>query len=273
MKDKKIIFFDLDGTLLNNDSKISEENKLEIKKIRNRNFLVSIATGRSLGMSINIINELSIDIPVVLANGNFIYDPIKKQIEVLSKPLSKKVKKFYLKYVIKNKVSFAWFSKEKDYFYSCVEKVSKDDLLELSATIDNLSHFNIRQIKKKLFEEDVFHMSIQAKNNVDNVIKYFNRLQNKKLCKITFASGSFIDADDINVNKFNGIKKIIQDLKINDINKVYCFGDSNNDIEMIKNIPNSIAMGNANNNVKEAAWKIIGSNNESSIAKFIKTLN
>ena len=272
MENKKIIFFDLDGTLLNSESKIIDENISEINKIKDKGFLVSIATGRSLGMSIDTIKQLSINVPVVLANGNFIYDPIKEQKEVLSKPLCKKVKKFYLKYVLKNKGSFAWFTKDNDYFYSPYIKEEKDELLGLSNTIENLSSLKFGDVKKKFFNEDVYHISIQIKKELEKTTEFFSKLQDKNLCKITISSGSFIDADDLGVNKFAGVKKILNDLNINDLNNVYCFGDSNNDIEMLKNIPNSIAMGNANNEVKKIASKIIGGNNEPSIAKYLKTI-
>ncbi|EGZ31051.1 Cof-type HAD-IIB family hydrolase [Malacoplasma iowae] len=272
MENKKIIFFDLDGTLLNSESQIIKENILEINKIRNKGFFVSIATGRSLGMTIDIVKQLSINVPVVLANGNFIYNPISNNTTILSKPLHKKVKKFYLKYVVKNKGSFAWFTKEKDYFYSSTAKKQKDELLDLSDKIENLSQLSFGEVKKKFFKDDVYHMSIQEKNNLEETRKVFYKLQEKNLCKITIASGSFIDADDLSVNKFAGLKKVLDDLKITDLNNVYCFGDSNNDIEMLKNIPNSIAMGNANEDVKKIASKTIGTNNEPSIANFLKTL-
>lgn len=167
MENKKIIFFDLDGTLLNSESKIIDENISEINKIKNKGFLVSIATGRSLGMSINTIKQLSINVPVVLANGNFIYNPIKEQKEVLSKPLCKKVKKFYLNYVLKNKVSFVWFTKDNDYFYSPYIKEEKDELLGLSNTIENLSSLKFGDVKKKFFNEDVYHISIQIKKELE----------------------------------------------------------------------------------------------------------
>ena len=68
------------------------------------------------------------------------------------------------------------------------------------------------------------------------------------------------------VNKASAILKIAE---ANGISKeeILCFGDAENDLSMMQQIPHSIAMGNAMNIVKEAAFDICDSNMEAGIAK------
>jgi HAD superfamily hydrolase (TIGR01484 family) len=44
---KALVFFDLDGTLLDTQSKISKENQQAIQALRQNNILPLIASGRS----------------------------------------------------------------------------------------------------------------------------------------------------------------------------------------------------------------------------------
>ena len=68
------------------------------------------------------------------------------------------------------------------------------------------------------------------------------------------------------VNKASAILKIAE---ANGISKeeILCFGDAENDLSMMQQIPHSSAMGNAMNIVKEAAFDICDSNMEAGIAK------
>ena len=53
----------------------------------------------------------------------------------------------------------------------------------------------------------------------------------------------------------------------------YCFGDSHNDIEMVKNFANGVAMGNATNELKNVSKYITDSNNNHGIYKFLNINN
>ena len=54
-----------------------------------------------------------------------------------------------------------------------------------------------------------------------------------------------------------------------DFNKLITFGDNLNDISMFEVSDESYAMGNSNELVKPKVSKIIGSNNDHSVAKYI----
>ncbi|MEG0695481.1 MAG: HAD hydrolase family protein, partial [Erysipelotrichaceae bacterium] len=52
--------------------------------------------------------------------------------------------------------------------------------------------------------------------------------------------------------------------------EVLCFGDGENDIDMLNAVTYGIAMDNAMDSVKEIAYDICASNNEDGIAKALK---
>ena len=70
------------------------------------------------------------------------------------------------------------------------------------------------------------------------------------------------------VNKAKGVEKIL-DLMGWNKNDVMIMGDGENDLEMLRNYPMSVAMGNALPEVKKASRYLTENNNDSGVAKAI----
>jgi HAD superfamily hydrolase (TIGR01484 family) len=68
---KKIVFFDIDGTLLDNDKKLPESTKEAIWKLKESGVFVAIATGRAPFMFKELREELEID-SFVSFNGQYV---------------------------------------------------------------------------------------------------------------------------------------------------------------------------------------------------------
>jgi len=91
--------------------------------------------------------------------------------------------------------------------------------------------------------------------------------------KITPVSSGHEDVDLIipGVHKANGLMKLQELWGIKD-EEVAAFGDSGNDLEMLKHAGYSYAMGNAHPKVKEVAKEIIETNNDNGVLKQIEKL-
>lgn len=75
---KKIIAVDLDGTLLNADSQISDYTVQVIQKVREAGHIVLIATGRPYRMADKFYDQLQLDTPMINFNGSLTHLPGKK---------------------------------------------------------------------------------------------------------------------------------------------------------------------------------------------------
>ncbi|MBL1230234.1 HAD family hydrolase [Enterococcus sp. BWB1-3] len=91
--------------------------------------------------------------------------------------------------------------------------------------------------------------------------------------RITPVSSGHEDIDLIipGIHKANGLLKLQKLWGIKD-EEVAAFGDSGNDLEMLKHAGFSYAMGNAHPKVKETAKEIIATNNENGVLKQIEKL-
>lgn len=73
------------------------------------------------------------------------------------------------------------------------------------------------------------------------------------------------------VSKGNAITELCQKLDIN-LSQVIGFGDSSNDISMLKVVGKAVAMGNANDDVKAVADEVTLTNDNDGIPHTLKSL-
>lgn len=273
MNNKKYIFFDMDGTLLNSEHIVQPEMINVISTLQKNNVGISIATGRSINMTIKYINQLKIQEPIILSNGNFIYFPLEKKLQVINNPLSYTVKNYFIEFLKRYGGTITFTDSTKDYVYSTDD--NSNYIADYSINVIDLSKWSINKLENFLLNINCYHLSAVyigktlEQFEFKDLIEHFNILQDLNYCRINDSSSMFIDADSFNAHKYFGIEHVIKKLNL-DSNNIYAFGDSNNDLTMIQNIKNSVAMGNAYPNVKKYAKFIIGDNNTNAIADFLK---
>ncbi len=74
-----LIVFDMDGTLLNSEHTISEENKQALNEWRELGGALCIASGRSKESLRPYWHELGCTLPVICGNGSGVYDFVKEE--------------------------------------------------------------------------------------------------------------------------------------------------------------------------------------------------
>lgn len=273
MKRKKHIFFDLDGTLLNSNHQISRENLDLIEKLKEDGHGVSLATGRSINMAINYVNQLKLVDPVVLSNGTFILYPLEKKIKVIGKQISNHVKQYFINYLKNYGGTITWFTEKQDYVYST--SYSGDFVLTYSTNLIDFSGKPIADLEEYLLNTKIYQLTLvyYGKDVVQDrslslVTDEFKELEYNQICKVTNTSNIFIDTNDLNTDKLNAIKIIQKELSLEQ-EDIIVFGDSNNDLAMIQYFQNSVAMGNATETVRISANEVIGDNDSTAIAEYL----
>lgn len=72
LKDIKLIVFDLDGTLLNDEGKIGEETKTLVRELKKSGVRFSFASGRAHSAIVKFTEELDINMPFISLDGALI---------------------------------------------------------------------------------------------------------------------------------------------------------------------------------------------------------
>ena len=70
-----LIVFDLDGTLLNKKSQVSEHTRDTLRQLRERDIAYTVATGRTRQDARSLLNDQGFTLPHIYKNGVLIWQP------------------------------------------------------------------------------------------------------------------------------------------------------------------------------------------------------
>jgi Cof subfamily protein (haloacid dehalogenase superfamily) len=260
----KAVFLDLDGTLLDDNKKISEENKEAIKQAKEKGVQVFLCSGRQQNLVKDYKNEINASDYIICCNGAEIYDCNSKQ-ELFSSNLPEDVVyNLYeyansRKYLTRIDTRYGRFINDMKYFISKEVEIEPD-------------------LNKFISENKVLQFTIgtETEEEIDSVIEYIKslnrsdiKIENKYLARAKTYTVWAINIINVNTSKGNAINGLCKYLKI-DVNNVIGMGDDHNDISMMKTVGYGVAMGNAVPKLKEYAKEVTLTNNESGVAKILK---
>ncbi|WKD00760.1 Cof-type HAD-IIB family hydrolase [Borreliella americana] len=261
----KMLVFDLDGTLLNNNHEIAFLT-LEVLLALEKDFKIIIATGRRLIEVKNVRSQLK-EIGInenylVTANGAEVF--LQENLifrHAMSYGLAQEILKIYTDNVDINLYTFdTWYSNA-DVKSPIMKHFIRD--LGLNVIIGDLTKLNVDSVSKIVYYCD----DLAILNKLDNEI----RSKDFKDIRVFFSSKDLLEVTNINANKYNAIKNIAFLEKI-PLCDVLAFGDNNNDYEMLKYLGKGVIMKNANEFLKiNLSNNEITrfSNNEDGVAKFL----
>lgn len=233
---KKVLFFDIDGTLLvPGEKKIREDIVEALKKIINEGNDVFIATGRCYMQAKNLIDQIGTK-NYVCSNGQEV--------------------------CINGKIIYQSFFSENDVDY-LVDIFEKNDINWSYETRNNLvipETKKTEEVKELLEGYEFYDLEIDPNYKNHNIFQFWLTItkEQEKILPLIEKNHQYYCWEDglfeilpINENKANGIQKVIDFYNIPI--ETYAFGDSVNDLEMLKKVDYSIAMGNGRDDVKKIA--------------------
>lgn len=265
----RAIAFDLDGTLLSSQSTILESSQQAIQAARDKGLKVFIVTGRHHTAVRPYYAALGLDTPVVCCNGTYLYDFEQEQISdanVLPQELAKNLidaaksagihVAVYTETAMTYEILNAHFEKFQKWVASCPEHVRPT----VYQTEFNSFFENGTTILKVLISDP-------------DLAKLQHFVDSLPLDEVS-AEWSWVDRVDITrIGNSKGacLARLLEKEGI-DPKQVIAFGDNFNDISMLELVGMGIAMGGSEQEVQAAAKRVIGSNNEDSIAQTLTEL-
>lgn len=259
-----LIVLDLDGTLLNDEQKITEKTKKVLFQAKEAGHQIMIATGRPYRASSLYYNELKLTTPIVNFNGAYIHHPKDQSWEPIHTPINMNV----VHDVVDSVHTFQYenlIAEVMDDVYIHMEDEKMMDMFKMGeprVTMGNL---------KMNLSEDPTSLLIHA--NEQNVPIIRQHLQEVHADLIEHrrwgAPFNIIEIVRKGLNKAVGIAAVSKYLNI-PRERIIAFGDEDNDLEMIDYAGIGVAMSNGINELKNIANEITLSNNEDGIAIFLK---
>lgn len=258
----KLIVMDLDGTLLNSMKMVSFESRNYLMNLRKEGYIIAIATGRTLKSALLATNGADFAQCIICSSGAVVFDNLNKKILKSSAISSSDAKDIIGLY-------------DKDTSYISVNDLEYYNKYGEDIEIENYVSKKIIDVNQFLKDKnDIYHMCIKFKNdkNAEKVSKYilnnFNELTAYTV-SCHYAGDKNVDINKKGITKYSAIKYIANLCSINN-DDIIAFGDSENDLHMIKNSGVGVAMLNALDEVKDSANYITKTNDENGVIEFLK---
>jgi len=244
--DKKLIVFDVDGTLYYR-GKISPKTVETIAKVRQAGHVVTIATGRDSTGVFPIADKLQLTdgkTPIVGLNGTEVFSINKNHKvnhlweNIFPKDLTKEV------ITTARKNSLAFFAYTTD---------SKIGYVDYKFSFFNIVMKHSRKRKTVRIKKDFSNLKFGIKKFVffgkqENMNKFISEVKEHNFSIFKWSEATdpraSIELNLPNTDKINGIKEVARELKIAQKDVIF-FGDGSNDVESLKWAGIGIAMGNA----------------------------
>ncbi|MDF2664073.1 MAG: phosphatase [Paenibacillus sp.] len=247
---KTLYVSDLDGTLLNGEQRLSEETVEAVNDWIAEGGSFSVATARSWDSAGHLLEPLRLELPVVLMNGVFLYDPVEKT------------------YIVSNLL-------DRDIAYEIIEAEERIGLRPFYVTNRlETGDERFRLVDKFDIPPDEQIMEVNAigtEAELEEACSLF-RGRTDALCHFgpdIYTPGyHWLEINHPRANKRDGVAQLKSFLQAE---RIVCFGDNLNDLPMFEFADEKYAMGNAHPLVKEKATGVLATNAEHGVARYLQS--
>lgn len=240
--DKYILFFDIDGTIVdsfNGHKFISKRLRDAFKQLQNNGHLIFIATGRPLAYLNDDILSVGFD-GYVLCNGAV----VMKDGKVLKETVFPRDVLIDLVHTLD--------SNGNDYFLNYIKEVyySKNNSEENELFGNEMIKNGI--VYREYNVEDIVITKIEINKLEEKTIKYLKSMEREGYNVVWYPKLNYAEITMPNTTKGHSISEVLDLLNI-PVERSIAFGDGDNDIEMFKTVGHGVAMGNGSDHIKKVA--------------------
>ncbi len=242
MDEIKIIFFDIDGTLIDmNRKKISEKTLEALRRLKERNILLCLATGRG-PMGLPHFEGVEFD-AFLTFNGSYCFD---KEQTIFSNPIPSED----VETIVQNAASI----------HRPVSIATRDRMIANGKDEDLVEYYSFAGLEvivsedfdKTIKEEEIYQVMLGCRKE-----DHPHLMRNVQKARITAWWDRAVDVIPSDGGKGEGIRQILSYYHL-DRSEALAFGDGDNDIEMLCAVGCGVAMENASTGLRAAADEICG---------------
>lgn len=265
----KILFTDLDGTLLNNQSMVSKNTKAFLDDFILAGHKLILSSGRPLPSILEVKEAAGLDYPGILisaSNGTLIYD-CDRQTPILEKrlPLS------HVSYLQAQAMAFQLHIQT--YTDDAIVTAAEDEEIRFYRRRIHLPLLLAQDYASVLTKEPLKMLAIHLSDH-DRLTAFCDAISDWAADKIQyiFSNDFYLELFHKDAGKGNTVRFLCDYFHI-PLTDAYAAGDADNDISMIQAAGCGIAMANAAPEVKEAADVVTQKDNDNDgLAEFLRSV-
>lgn len=269
----KVIFIDLDGTLLNDKKEISNENiKLLNRAYNEKGIKTIITTGRQSGYIQNIYDKYNCKFgDYIISTNGAIVKNIKTNEYINKENIPVEDLHVLREIVLETDLNYLLiYTEERAYMEKKPFIKTQKEII-----VDNIYNFFANR-NEPLFLCTTGGDSENLEKAINKISKYPN-LSSTPICDYNVIidnktyNHKYIDVAKTGSTKKSAILKVLDKFNINS-DEMIVIGDGGNDVPMFECGGYKVAMGNADDIIKEKADFITDTNNNDGVAKAIKKI-
>lgn len=272
---KTLYITDLDGTLLHDDAQVSEFTARTLSELSERGALISVATARTPATVSRIMADVHTSVPMVVMTGAAMWSPLTHTFSDLRLIERDRVDALQRVFAASPITPFCYtLAADSTHLevYHAAESLSPAEqyFVDLRKKL-SLKHFDLHSTapyealnRVALFfaiggETDIVAAAEAAKAATDCYVSYYK--------DIYFPDTWLLEIFAHGVSKAHGVTRLRQ---LTGAERVVVFGDNLNDIAMMQQADEAVAVENALPQTKAVAHRIIGTNNSDAVARYIQ---
>jgi len=267
VKDYKIVFSDVDGTLLNKERELSSKTISSVKKLKDRIPFILVSARMPAAMR-HLQRELEIeDQPYICYNGGLILvnNEVRSStlipIEIVEE-LSIWNSRFNCHLSLYN---------HEDWYVPTMDKwaIREEQNTKVRPQVES----NSRVIQKWKTEGKGAHkiMAMGEESQIEEIKNYLEKHFNDKL-HLYRSKNTYLEIAPKEISKFTAIEFLLKSHYGISTEEAVTIGDNYNDVEMLKNSGYGVAVGNACQEAKDAANYVCGESVEDGVAVVLKEI-
>ena len=267
----KSIALDIDGTLLDSNSNIMPKTKKALLELQDKGIHILLASGRPIKSMLNLASELRLEEHegiIVSNNGSIAYDTKNHKIiydTPIKKSLVQEILKSFNGKPIQPMVESGDYFLVKDVYAGEIRLNGKKlNIMEKEARAGNYLLKEVDAIEDYIDEHVNKILTIVEPEIIEETINEYKELFEDRV-HVVQTSPYFMEFVRPESNKAYALKQLNLDSET-----MMSFGDSMNDRELVEYAKYGVAMGNAQEGVKEVSTYITDDNDNEGIYKALK---
>lgn len=261
---------DIDGTLLKSNFKIDRSTREAIRYVKKKGVYVTLATGRNFPSAKKIAKELKLDSILITHNGALIAssideplyerrisaEQVRRIVEVIE-PYDAHIRLLHERYALGNQVQ------QKSQLIAKMTMGVGDPLFYPVTFTDHLSdHLETKPMSVPKIDVQFFNAEEQEE-------AYHQLMDEVEDIDVTASTRCGFEIIPKSVNKASGLQFLGKHLGIS-MKEMVAVGDFVNDLEMIRHAGLGVAMGNAPEEVQQAADWVTRSNDQHGLEYMVR---
>jgi len=267
----ELVVFDLDGTLLDSRSTISDYTRDTLRLLSQQGIAYTVATGRTLHAARDILHGHGFSLPQVFKNGAVIWCPQAEDYSHTTFLTQTEIEQVLTAVMAQDVTPFIFTLAPGNYHAIYHTPLRNDVERRLAEEFRKRSEMDVLAVDMMPADADITNVSALGKPEAIAAVAHMVEDEPNLVAysgdALEGSALKWIDIHHVDASKGNAVTRLKEELGVS---RVLCFGDSDNDLSMFALADECYAPDNAKDYVKAVATEVIGHHDQDGIARFLR---